>query len=309
MPEIRDTSKPRHPLGASSTPRSQRSWSQSLHRHPSFRAKHPHRPPHREPTYRSHSKWFTSLGRNLLAIDTAIVSPLTSKLHPDTTEDNTQERHHGMREGPRNGRAQNSSSQVAAAWSFFLALKQEAVGAKKQQGSSANLPKPEPARAQNPCAKPSPVPSSPDGLHSLLMPPSPPLQEACYARTHPRTTTSMVSCHPHATWARCLQPNHSPLLKSLAWIWPPPVTWRLISKTVLSLPGDCVVHSAEKRCEGQKKKGESGQAHLFWQTPLRQLAEVSIFLGNQWPRAGNTGCDWLANTNGEKWCDLIPPKN
>ena len=62
-------------------------------------------------------------------------------------------------EGPKNGRAQNLSIQVAAAWSF-LELKQEAVGAKKQQGSSANSPKPEHARAQTPCAKPSPLPSS-----------------------------------------------------------------------------------------------------------------------------------------------------
>ena len=74
-------------------------------------------------------------------------------------------------------------------------LKQEAVGAKKQQGSAANSPKPEPARAQTPCAKPSPLPSSRDGPPSLLMPPSPPLQQACYARTPPPTTTWMVSSH------------------------------------------------------------------------------------------------------------------
>ena len=70
--------------------------------------------------------------------------PSPAKLHPGNTEDNTQARHYGMREGLKNGRAQNLSIQVAAAWSF-LELKQEAVGAKKQQGSSANSPKPEPA--------------------------------------------------------------------------------------------------------------------------------------------------------------------
>ena len=41
MPEIRGISKPRHPLGASSSPRLQRSWSQSHHTHPYFRSQHP----------------------------------------------------------------------------------------------------------------------------------------------------------------------------------------------------------------------------------------------------------------------------
>ena len=53
----------------------------------------------------------------------------------------------------------------------------------------------EPARALNPCAKPSRLPSSPDGPPSLLMPPSPPLPQACYARTHHPTTTWMASSH------------------------------------------------------------------------------------------------------------------
>ena len=44
---------------------------------------------------------------------------------------------------------------------------------------------------------------------------------------------------PHATRAHCPQPNPSPLLKSMAWIWPPPsLAWKLTSKTVTSLPGD-----------------------------------------------------------------------
>ena len=63
MPEIRGTSKPRHPLGTSSSPRLQTSWSQSHHTHPYFRSQHSHLPSHRQPMYRSHSKWFTSLGR------------------------------------------------------------------------------------------------------------------------------------------------------------------------------------------------------------------------------------------------------
>ena len=58
------------------------------------------------------------------------------KANPHNAEDNKLARRSGMREGPKNGRAQNLSSQVAAAWSF-LALKPEAVGAKKLQGSSA----------------------------------------------------------------------------------------------------------------------------------------------------------------------------
>ena len=130
------------------------------------------------------------------AIDTTIVSALTSQAAPrQHKKDNTQARHYGMRKGPRNGRAQNSSNHVAAAWSF-VELKHEAVGAKKQQGSSANSLKPEPARAQTRCAKPStPLPSSRNGPDSLLMPPSPPLQQPCYARTPPPTTTWMVSSH------------------------------------------------------------------------------------------------------------------
>ena len=55
-------------------------------------------------------------GGSQLAIDTTIVSPLTSQAAPGNTEDKTQARHYGMREGPKNG---NLSIQVAAAWSFL----------------------------------------------------------------------------------------------------------------------------------------------------------------------------------------------
>ena len=168
-----------------------------------------------------------------------------AKLHPGNAEDHTQARHYGMREGPKNGRTQNSSNQVAAAWSF-LELKQEAVGAKKQQGSSANSPKPEPARAQTRCAKPSPLPSSRDGPPSLLMPPSPPLQQACYARTPPPTTTWMVSSHyaarssPTCHVSPLPPAEPQPPLKEhgLDLATPPFVAWRQTSKTVISLPGD-----------------------------------------------------------------------
>ena len=51
MPEIRGTSKQRHPFGASSSPRLQTSWSQSHYTHPTFRSQHPHSPPHRQATY------------------------------------------------------------------------------------------------------------------------------------------------------------------------------------------------------------------------------------------------------------------
>ena len=163
--------------------------------------------------------------------------PSPAKQHPGNTEDNTQARHYGMREGPKNGRAQNLSIQLAATWSF-LELKQDAVGVKKQQGSPANSPKPEPARAQTPCAKQSPLPSSPDGPPSLLMPHSPPLQQVCYARTPPSTTTWMASSH-HAAKSSptCdvspLPPSRTPAPSegALAWIWPPP----------LSSPGDSPV--------------------------------------------------------------------
>ena len=169
--------------------------------------------------------------------------PSPAKLHPGNTEDNTQARHYGMREGPKNGRAQNLSIQVAAAWSF-LELKQEAVGAKKQQGSSANSPKPEPARAQTPCAKPSPLPSSQDGPPS--MPLSPPLQQACYARTRPPTTTWMASSHHVAKSSSTCHVSPVPPAKpqpplkehGLDLATPPLVAWRLTSKTVISLPGD-----------------------------------------------------------------------
>ena len=101
-------------------------------------------------------QWFFFLGGPLTP---PLFPHSPAKLHPGNTEDNTQARHYEMREGPKNRCTQNSSNQVAAAWSF-LELKQEAVGAKKQQGSSANSPKPEPTRAQTRCAKPSPLPSS-----------------------------------------------------------------------------------------------------------------------------------------------------
>ena len=34
--------------------------------------------------------------------------------------------------------------------------------------------------------------------------------------------TTQRNPRPHATWARCVQPNPSPLLRSMAWIWLPP---------------------------------------------------------------------------------------
>ena len=76
---------------------------------------------------------------------------------------------------------------------LFMECWSKAVGAKKLQGSSANSPKPQRARALNPCAKPSLPPSSRDGPHSLLMPPSPPLPQACYAINQ--------SIKPACTWA------------------------------------------------------------------------------------------------------------
>ena len=123
--------------------------------------------------------------------------------------------------------------------------------AEKQQGSSANSPKPEPARAQTPCAKQSPLPSSRDGPPSLLMPPSPPLQQVCYARRPPPTTTWMASSHhaakssPTCHVSPLPQPNPSPLLRSMAWIWL--VAWRLTSTTVQNRD------LAEKRSEEKKK--------------------------------------------------------
>ena len=142
-----------------------------------------------------------------------------------------------------------------------LELKQEAAGAKKQQGSSATSPKPEPAKAQTPCAKPSPLPSSRDGPPSLLMPPSPPLQQTCYARTPPPTTTWMASSHHAAKSSpKChvspLPPAEpQPPLKEhgLDLATPPLVAWRLTSKTVISLPGDWPVQ--QSKTETLQKKG------------------------------------------------------
>ena len=108
------------------------------------------------------------------------------------------------------------------------------------------------ARALNPCAKPSRLPSSPDGPPSLLMPPSPPLPQACYARTHHPTTTWMASSHHVANSSPTC--HESPLppaepqppLKEhgLDLATPPPLAWRLTSKTVASLPGDWSVQQS-----------------------------------------------------------------
>ena len=97
------------------------------------------------------------------------------------------------------------------------------------------------------------LPSSPDGPNSLLMPPSPPLRQACYARTHHPTATSMASYHHVANSSpTChespLPPprSPSPLSKSMAWIRPPPfpLACRLISEPVVSLPGDWPVQQS-----------------------------------------------------------------
>ena len=114
-------------------------------------------------------------------------------------------------------------------------------GAQKLQGSSANSPMPKPARALNPGAKPSRLPSSPDGPPSLLMPPSPPLPQACYARTHHPTRTWMASSHHVANSSPTC--HESPLppaepqppLKEygLDLATPPPLAWRLTRKQSL----------------------------------------------------------------------------
>ena len=86
------------------------------------------------------------------------------------------------------------------------------------------------------CAKLSPLPSLPDGPHSLLMPPSPPSQQGCYARTHPPTTTSMASCHHAANSSpTChvsplpLAEPQPPLKEHGLDLAPPLVAWRLTS--------------------------------------------------------------------------------
>ena len=131
--------------------------------------------------------------------------PSPARLHPDNTEDNTLARHSGMREGPKNGPTQNLSSQVAAAWSF-LELKLEAVGAQKLQGSSANSPMPEPARAQNPCVKPSRLPASAYAGTKMAH-----LQTAEMCRSHGVQFTPLVA-ETTAAW----EPHSAAFLKRVA---------------------------------------------------------------------------------------------
>ena len=84
-----------------------------------------------------------------------------------------------------------------------------------------------------------------NGPPSLLMPPSPPLPQACYARTHHPTTTSMASNHhvanssPTCHESQLPPAEPQPPLKEhgLDLATSPPLAWRLTSKTVTSLPG------------------------------------------------------------------------
>lgn len=93
-----------------------------------------------------------------------------------TTQRTICRRRSGMCEGPKNGRAQILSIQGAAAWSF-LALK-EGRWSEDTAVFIRQLAKARARQSFHTCTKWSRLPSSPDGPHSLLMPPSPPLPQA-----------------------------------------------------------------------------------------------------------------------------------
>ena len=136
------------------------------------------------------------------------------------------------------------------------------------------------------CAKLSPLPSSPDGLHSLLMPPSPPSQQGCHARTHLPTTTSMASCHHAANSSPTCHVSPLPLAEPQ----PPlkehgldlaPLPRRLETNQSDSrfvawrLPGTTVQHgdSAGKRCEEKVRPGQLARPERKIKFPL-DLATV-----------------------------------
>ena len=240
------------------------------------------------------------LGKSWAAIDATIVSSLTTQAAPQ--QHRGQYNGTGLRDARRSKR-RTCLDFVQPGRCRLVVFGVETGGRLSEEtaGFFATSPKPEPAKAPNPCekkscAKLSLLPSAPDGPQSWPIPPSAPLRQACYAKTPHPTTTWMASDHHvadspptcHVSPPPPAEPKPALKEHGLDLATPPSlrmeadqendifVALRMPCKTVLSLPlpGQCPKYSSPRPISCRKKvRGKGGRTCKFYIGTRKKVRE------------------------------------
>ena len=196
----------------------------SHHTHPYFTSQHFLRPSHRQPTYRSHSKWFTSLGRKP-------VGHWHHHCFPPCRPSCTPAIQRTIRRHGTTGCAKVQRTDVPRTCpTRSLPLGRFWSWSRRPLVRRSSRVHPPTRKSQSP-PEPRPLSPSRHGCphREMVRPPcSCHLHRPCsklVMRGHvlPQQRgwlppTTQRNPRPRATWARCPQPNPNPLLRSMAWI-------------------------------------------------------------------------------------------